>query len=128
LLEFSSGCEASDVKKADLKHEAAQYLKFVEWSDEDETFIGRCPALFDGGIHGRDEARVYRELCEAAEEWVRVLADDGTELPQNGSAQKFSGRFLVRVDPALHRRLAAKARLAGESLNTFVGKALSRGG
>lgn len=40
------------------------YLKFVQWSDEDELFVGYCPDLFIGGIcHGSDEQKVYRELC-----------------------------------------------------------------
>jgi hypothetical protein len=39
------------------------YLKFVQWSDEDQLFIGYCPDLFIGGVcHGTDEQKVYREL------------------------------------------------------------------
>ena len=40
------------------------------------------------------------------------------------AAKKFSGRFVLRVEPALHRRLAAKALAAGESLNTYCAKTL----
>ena len=39
-----------------IKEQAARYTKFVEWSDEDQTFIGRCPELALGGVHGSDEA------------------------------------------------------------------------
>ena len=39
------------------------YLKFVQWSGEDDIFIGYCPDLFIGGVcHGSDEQKVYREL------------------------------------------------------------------
>ncbi len=30
-----------------------QYHKWVEWSDEDEAYIGKCPDLITG-IHGDD--------------------------------------------------------------------------
>lgn len=40
------------------------YLKFVQWSEEDDLYVGYCPDLFIGGVcHGSDEQKVYRELC-----------------------------------------------------------------
>jgi len=47
-----------------IKEQAARYAKFVEWSDEDECFVGRCPEIMAGGVHGGDEAKVYAELCQ----------------------------------------------------------------
>ena len=41
-----------------------RYLKIVEWSDEDQCYIGRAPGVMLGGVHGKDEAKVYAELCE----------------------------------------------------------------
>jgi hypothetical protein len=29
-----------------------RYLKLVEWSDEDGCYVGRCPELMLGGVHG----------------------------------------------------------------------------
>jgi hypothetical protein len=41
----------------------ADYLKFVQWSEPDQLYVGYCPDLFIGGIcHGSDEQKVYREL------------------------------------------------------------------
>jgi predicted HicB family RNase H-like nuclease len=110
-----------------IKEEAARYVKFVEWSDEDRCFIGRCPELFAGGVHGDDEAKVYKELCETAEEWIELLHKDGAPLPETvGAIKKYSGKFVLRVEPAIHRRLAAKAVAAGESLNSYCAKALAK--
>ena len=110
--------------RKEIKELAARSVKFVEWSEEDQCFIGRCPALFGGGVHGRDEARVYAELCETAEEWIELLHKDGAAMPE-GEARKFSGKFVVRVEPTLHRRLVLKAQAAGESLNSFIAKKLT---
>jgi len=29
-----------------------RYLKIVEWSEEDQCYVGTCPGLFYGGCHG----------------------------------------------------------------------------
>ena len=42
------------------------------------------------------------------------------------AAKKFSGKFVLRLEPAIHRRLAAKALAAGESLNSYCVKALCK--
>jgi hypothetical protein len=65
-----------------LKEQAARYAKFVEWSEEDKCFIGRCPELVLGGVHGNDEAKVYAELCAAVEEMIAVIHADGKEMPR----------------------------------------------
>src|SRR5713226_2757696 len=110
------------MKRTELRAKAARYPKMVEWSDEDGCFVGTCPGLMYGGIHGQDEAKVYAELCEAVEEVLEILATDGHALPEPLAGKKFSGKFVVRVEPALHRRLVLKARVAGESLNSIVTK------
>ena len=46
-----------------------KYHKWVEWSDEDQVYIGKCPDLITG-IHGDDPVRVYRELGEVLEEVI----------------------------------------------------------
>ena len=47
------------------------YLKFVRWSEMDKVYVGFCPDLFIGGVcHGKDENKVYAELCALVEEDV----------------------------------------------------------
>jgi predicted HicB family RNase H-like nuclease len=101
------------------KSEAARYTKFVEWSEDDQCFIGRCPDVFNGAVHGDDEARVYKELCETVEEWIGILHEDGDRLPDPLNGKDYSGKFVLRIESSLHRRLAAKALATGESLNSF---------
>jgi predicted RNase H-like HicB family nuclease len=57
-----------------------QYHKWVEWSDEDQTYIGKCPDLITG-IHGDDPVRLCSELCEVIDEVIRHFASDGRPLP-----------------------------------------------
>ncbi|MDE0145696.1 MAG: hypothetical protein OXL95_07485 [Nitrospira sp.] len=57
-----------------------QYHKWVEWSEEDQTYIGKCPDLITG-IHGDNPVRLYSELCEVIEDVIRHFAADGRPLP-----------------------------------------------
>ena len=57
-----------------------QYHKWVEWSSEDQVYVGKCPDLITG-IHGEDPVRLYAELCEVIEEVVDHFEAEGRELP-----------------------------------------------
>ncbi len=105
-----------------------RYLKFVEWSDEDQCYVGTCPGLMLGGIHGNDETRVYEELCQAVDEWVRVYQEDGEPLPAATAGKDYSGRFVVRVGQELHKTLATEALRAGQSLNSYCVHVLQQQG
>ncbi len=113
------------MKKSELKSKAAHYTKIVEWSEEDGCFVGSAPPLIGECCHGQAEAKVYAELCQIVEEWIELLESDGHDLPEPlGKTSDFSGKFVLRIEPVLHRRLAAKAMAAGESLNSFCVKKL----
>ena len=60
---------------------AARYTKIVEWSDEDNCFVGSCPGLFYGGCHGDDEQAVFAELCRIVEVTIKLYEADGRALP-----------------------------------------------
>ena len=60
--------------------ESDQYHKWVEWSEEDQSYIGKCPDLITG-IHGDDPVRLYGELCEVVEDVIRHFEAEGRILP-----------------------------------------------
>ena len=62
-----------------MKH-SDRYHKWIEWSEEDQTCIGKCPDLITG-IHGDDPVRLYNELCEVVEDVIRHLTVNGARLP-----------------------------------------------
>ena len=64
-----------------MKSIADAYEKIVYWSDEDQCFIGMCPELMYGGVHGDNALDVFIELGEAVDEWVGILQKDGKSLP-----------------------------------------------
>ena len=76
--------------------DSARYVKIVEWSDEDNCFIGSSPGLFRGGCHGDDERAVFDELCTIVEETVELYHRDGRPLPPPTANQG----LIHRLQPA----------------------------
>lgn len=74
--------------------ESARYAKIVEWSDEDQCFIGSCPGLLYGGCHGDDEQSVFAELCQLADETIELYKSDGRTLPPPTAGKDYANRML----------------------------------
>lgn len=64
-----------------MKRKTDIYHRWVAWSEEDQTYIGRCPDLFLGGVHGDDALKVARELQKAIDEWEAIFESDARPLP-----------------------------------------------
>lgn len=103
-----------------------EYLKIVQWSEEDGCYVGTCPGLLRGGVHGDDEAAVYRELCSVVAETIELYKTDARPLPKPTSDKAYSGRFVLRVGKELHQTLAIRAMQEGESLNSYCQKILKK--
>ena len=107
--------------------ERDSYVKLVEWSDEDQCYVGTCPGLMLGGVHGSNEFDVYKRLCEAIDGWIDIARREGAPLPKPTAGKSYSGKFVLRVGPELHRLLAIDALRAGASLNSYCVRLLEEG-
>lgn len=74
--------------------ESARYVKIVEWSEEDQCYIGSCPGLLYGGCHGDDEKKVFAELCDIVEEVIELYLKDGKSLPSPTSGKDYANKML----------------------------------
>ena len=90
------------------------YLKFVQWSEEDELFVGYCPDLFIGGVcHGTDEQRVYRELSRlvAAEPSRREASEIGSCAARGQSPTERERRSQIAESARSRRALPKKSAM-----------------
>jgi predicted RNase H-like HicB family nuclease len=72
------------------------YVKIVEWSEEDQAYVGSAPGLIYGGCHGSDERQVFDELCRIVDEAIELYKQDGKPLPPVTSGRDLAnslGRF-----------------------------------
>ncbi len=109
-----------------MKKKSDRYLKIVEWSQEDGCYVGRAPGLMLGGVHGEDEAKVFKELCRVVEEWIEIHEKDGDPLPPETADKDYSGKFNLRVGKDLHKQLTIAALKKGTSLNQFCVETLKK--
>ncbi len=61
---------------------ADRYHKWVEWSEEDQVYFGKCPDLITG-IHGDDPVEVFRDLCETIEDVIAHFQENDKVLPRS---------------------------------------------
>jgi predicted HicB family RNase H-like nuclease len=103
-----------------------RYTYRVTWSEEDEEYVGLC-AEFPG-------LSWLASMPEEALAGIRgvvadVIADmrtTGELIPEPLATKRFSGRFMVRIPPEVHRRLVIEAMEAGISLNRLASARLTR--
>jgi len=74
--------------------ESSRYVKIVEWSEEDQCFVGSCPGLFYGGCHGKDEKAVFAELCEIVKETIELYKKDEKPLPPPTAGKGYASKLL----------------------------------
>jgi predicted RNase H-like HicB family nuclease len=73
--------------------DSARYIKVVEWSDEDQCYIGSAPGLIYGGCHGTDEKAVFESLCRIVDEVIDLYRKDGKPLPPSTAGRDFVNKM-----------------------------------
>ena len=73
--------------------ESARYVKIVEWSEEDQCYVGSSPGLIYGGCHGDNEREVFDELCRIVEEKIALYTMDDKPLPPPTSGRDFANKI-----------------------------------
>ncbi|WP_447602264.1 hypothetical protein [Nitrospira sp. Nam80] len=73
--------------------DSAKYVKIVEWSEEDQSYVGSAPGLIYGGCHGSEEREVFDELCRIVEEAIELYRKDGKPLPPPTSGRDFATKM-----------------------------------
>jgi predicted HicB family RNase H-like nuclease len=71
------------------------------------------------------EGETVKALKQAFQDSVDDYLDFCAERGEDPE-KPYSGRFVVRVEPELHKNIAIEARKAGKSLNVWVNEAISK--
>jgi predicted HicB family RNase H-like nuclease len=102
----------------------AHYPRIIEWREEDHCYVGSAPPLVGQCCLGDTEMEVAAQLATIVEDLVQDVLDKKMPEPKSQLGKEYSGKFVVRISPATHKKLALKAMARGESLNHFVVEAL----
>lgn len=96
------------------------YFAKVEFDDEVNIFHGEIINLRDViTFEGESVDELRKAFTDSVDDYLDFCAGRG-EDPE----KPYSGKFLVRVGPELHKTLVIQAGKNGKSLNTWVNDAL----
>ncbi|MDR2945927.1 MAG: toxin-antitoxin system HicB family antitoxin [Candidatus Adiutrix sp.] len=115
-------------KNAALPPLAQQYAYRVVWSDEDREFVGLCAEFPSLSWLAEDQGKALKGIVSLVMETVDDMRNDNEALPEPLSLRKYSGKFVVRTTPELHKHLIIKSAEAGVSLNRLVNAMLGESG
>lgn len=103
-----------------------QYAYRVSWAEDDQEYVATCAEFPSLSWLDITPEKALTGLRKVVADCVIDLQKSGETVPEPLSAKSFSGRFVVRVPPQLHRNLATEAAESGVSLNRLVSHKLSR--
>lgn len=96
------------------------YIGKAEFDDESDVFYGEVINLRDViTFEGRSVAELRQAFQESIDDYLAFCAERG-EQPD----KPFSGRFSIRMEPELHRKITVRARTADKSLNSWINETL----
>jgi predicted RNase H-like HicB family nuclease len=73
--------------------DSARYVKIVEWSHEDQCYVGSSPGLIFGGCQGDDEKAVFDDLCRIVEDAIELYRQERRPLPPPTSGRDFANKM-----------------------------------
>jgi len=103
-----------------------RYTYRVTWSEEDNEYVGLCaefPSL--SWLSGTPEAAL-KGIRRLVAEIITDMESNDEIIPEPIACRQYSGKFMVRVPPEVHRNLATRAAESGISLNRVVSSKLSQ--
>lgn len=107
-----------------LKNDRYSYR--VTWSEDDCEYVGLCVEFPSLSWLASEPEAALSGIRKTVADVVADLQTSGEHIPEPLAGKKYSGRFMVRVPPDLHRRLAYQAAESGVSLNRLASDKLSR--
>ena len=105
--------------------EIDRYTYRVIWSEEDAQCVGLCAEFPSLSYLASTPEKALRGIRKIVADVIEDMQTTGESVPEPLSSRQYSGKFMVRVPPEVHQRLAREAAEADISLNRLVSAKLS---
>ncbi len=102
-----------------------KYTYRVTWSEDDEEYVGLCAEFPSLSWLAQTPESALKGIRKLVGEVVTDMRRNEEPIPEAIATRHFSGKFMVRVPPDVHRQLAIQAAEAGVSLNRLASAKLS---
>jgi len=101
------------------------YTYRVTWSPEDGEHVGLCVEFPSLSWLAATPEKALSGIRQTVALVVEDMQSNGENIPQPMADREYSGKFQVRVPPAVHRALAMQAAEEMVSLNRLVSAKLA---
>ncbi len=96
------------------------YTYRVTWLEEDGEYVGLCAEFPSLSWLAQTPEAALKGIRQVVADVVKDMKTSGEEPPKALASRRFSGKFLVRVPPEVHKKLALEAAENGISLNRLA--------
>ena len=103
-----------------------RYTYRVTWSNEDSEYVGLCAEFPSVSWLAKSPELALRGVRKAVGEIASDMQRNNEKIPLPIASKHYSGKFVVRVPPEIHRDLALQAAESGVSLNRLASAKLSK--
>ena len=98
----------------------------VTWSEDDGEYVGLCAEFPSLSWLAKTPESALKGIRNVVNDVMRDMQKKGEAIPEPISSRHFSGKFMVRVPPQVHQKLAIQAAEFGVSLNRLASAKLSQ--
>jgi len=102
-----------------------RYTYRITWSEDDKEYVGLCAEFPSLSWLASTQLAGLKGIRSLVADVLADMEESGEPIPEPLSGKRFSGKFMVRVPPDVHRQLALEAAEAGVSLNRLASAKLS---
>jgi len=103
-----------------------RYTYRVTWSEEDQAYVGLCAEFPSLSWLASSQESALRGIRSVVAGVVTDLKKNKEPVPEALATRRYSGKFMLRVPPDVHRKLTLEAAESGVSLNRLASAKLSR--
>lgn len=101
------------------------YTYRVTWSEDDNEYVGLCVEFPSLSWLSKTPEAALKGIRNVVAEVINDMKESGEKIPQPLANKNYSGKFMVRVPPEVHRNLAIQAAESGVSINRLVSSRIS---
>jgi predicted HicB family RNase H-like nuclease len=103
----------------------SHYIYRITWSEDDNEFVGLCAEFPSLSYLASSPQKALSGIIKVVEEVIKDMIDNNETIPEPLNSRHYSGKFMVRVPPEIHRQLTIEAAEENISLNRLVSSKLS---
>lgn len=101
------------------------YTYRITWSEKDREFVGLCAEFPSLSWLAKTKEDALKGISKLVAEVISDMQSNNEIIPEPLAIRQFSGKFMVRIPPYLHRELTIQAAEADISINRLVSAKLA---